>query len=212
MRWRHGVFCAVMAALAALSAGCQPDPLEYHSLDMSRSSNGDVRLPGGQPQPGPSAWNVSTSRAWKYIVIHHSASDTGNAATFDQMHRAKGWDGLGYHFVIDNGQGGTDGRVEVGYRWQQQKQGAHTGRTPDNEYNEAGIGICLVGDFTHRRPTARQLESLNNLVRFLCQRYGITSNHVIGHRDAPNAKTECPGDMLYDYVYQQLRPSLTAGR
>ena len=65
------------------------------------------------------------ARDWKWIVIHHSASDAGDAATFDQWHRKRGWDELGYHFVINNGEGQPDGLVEVGGRWLEQKQGAH---------------------------------------------------------------------------------------
>jgi 5-methylcytosine-specific restriction endonuclease McrA len=37
---------------------------------------------------------------------------------FDRSHRDKGWDELGYHFVIGNGTSSGDGVVEVGTRWQ----------------------------------------------------------------------------------------------
>src|SRR5262245_42419282 len=85
-------------------------------------------------------------RPWKWIVIHHSATPTGGAAVFDKMHRDKGWDELGYDFVIGNGTDSGNGQVEVGSRWPKQKWGAHA-KTPNNEYNERGIGICLVGNF-----------------------------------------------------------------
>jgi hypothetical protein len=78
--------------------------------------------------------------AWQWIVIHHSATTTGGAAAFDKMHRAKGWDELGYHFVIGNGTDTRDGQVEVGSRWPRQKWGAHA-KTPDNRFNDFGIGI-----------------------------------------------------------------------
>ena len=77
-----------------------------------------------------------------------------------------GWDELGYHFVIGNGRGTPDGMIEVGSRWHKQKHGAHC-KTPDNYFNNHGIGICLVGDFTKRRPSAAQMASLEQLVRFL---------------------------------------------
>ena len=52
------------------------------------------------------AWaSPRNPRPWRYIVIHHSATDAGNAGTFDLQHRRRGWDELGYHFGIDNGQG-----------------------------------------------------------------------------------------------------------
>ena len=128
---------------------------------------------------------------------------------FDRAHRARGWDELGYHFVIDNGHGGSDGRVEVGSRWIKQKWGAHCGGTPNNEYNNYGIGICLVGNFSKKLPSARQLRSLKKLLIFLMQRYNIPPSNVIGHRDAPGATTACPGDALYRYLNTVLRPELS---
>jgi len=115
----------------------------------------------GLPRPGPASassaapaevpvlaagagWDVRLGRNWRHIVIHHSATATGSAASFDREHRERGWEGLGYHFVIGNGTGTGDGQVEVGYRWRNQQRGAHAGNL---EYNEYGIGICLVGDF-----------------------------------------------------------------
>src|SRR5689334_10628503 len=47
------------------------------------------------------------TREWRYVVVHHSAGPSGNAAEFDKFHREeKHWEnGLGYHFVIGNGNG-----------------------------------------------------------------------------------------------------------
>src|SRR5579863_9129173 len=56
------------------------------------------------PTPSDAAWlPPHPSDRWQCIVIHHSASDVGGAERFDRWHRAKGWDELGYHFVIGNG-------------------------------------------------------------------------------------------------------------
>jgi hypothetical protein len=140
---------------------------------------------------GPSSWVPQVApRPWKWIVIHHSASPTGSMAVFDKEHRAKGWDGVGYHFVIGNGTNSGDGQVEVTPRWPIQKWGAHA-KTLDNRYNEFGIGICLVGNFDSTRPTARQMASLDKLVAYLMQTYHISPQNVIGHRDTK--PTECPG-------------------
>ena len=153
-------------------------------------------------------WSASNKRPWRYIVIHHSASPSGNAEQFDAAHRERGWDELGYHFVITNGQGGCDGQIEVGSRWRKQKQGAHCGGTPANEYNELGIGICLVGDFTTGMPTAAQLASLKRLTGYLVKTYQISPSQVITHQDAPNAHTECPGGQLHNYVHGPFRRSM----
>jgi len=131
------------------------------------------------------------SDRWRTIVIHHSATAVGGARSFDRGHKSKGWDELGYHFVIGNGTDTPDGLVEVGSRWHKQKHGAHC-KTPDNFYNEHGIGICLVGDFTKSRPTPRQMASLSRLVAFLTSRCGIPSDRVTTH-GAVTHKTACPG-------------------
>ncbi len=99
-------------------------------------------------------------RPWKYIVIHHSASDSGNAASMGKYHKNnRGWvNGLGYDFVIGNGNGSRDGQIEVGNRWNRQIDGAHAGNP---EYNKYGIGICLVGNFENDYPTNPQISSLS---------------------------------------------------
>ncbi|HUT29461.1 MAG TPA: peptidoglycan recognition family protein [Sedimentisphaerales bacterium] len=132
-------------------------------------------------------------RRWAWIVVHHSATDRGDAAAFDREHKERGWEGVGYDFVIGNGTGSGDGEVEVTYRWHQQKTGAHC-KTPNNWANEEAVGICLVGDFTRRAPTARQMRSLEELVEFLQKRYRIPKSRIYGHRNTPGAhETECPG-------------------
>jgi hypothetical protein len=134
-----------------------------------------------------------SERRWTAIVVHHSATDRGDAAAFGREHEERGWEGVGYDFVIGNGTGSGDGEVEVTFRWLQQKTGAHC-KTPNNWANEEAVGICLVGDFTKRAPTARQMRSLEALVEFLQKRYGIRKSRIYGHRNTPRAhETECPG-------------------
>ncbi len=134
------------------------------------------------------------SSRWKAIVVHHSATESGSAATFDKHHKEKGWDELGYHFVIGNGTDTPDGRIEIGPRWQKQKHGAHC-KTPSKYYNQHGIGICLVGDFTKEPPTRAQKAALVRLVRFLRAECGIALHEITTHK-AVTRKTACPGRHL----------------
>jgi hypothetical protein len=151
-------------------------------------------VPGRQGLSSERAWAITTApRAWKWIVIHHSATPSGSAAVFDRMHRQKGWDELGYHFVIGNGTDSGNGRVEVGPRWPRQKWGAHA-KTPDNRFNDYGIGVCLVGNFDIERPTPQQMQSLARLTAYLMQTYKIPAGNILGHRDTK--ATECPGRNL----------------
>jgi hypothetical protein len=145
----------------------------------------------------PRGWLPSSSaeKDWSAIIIHHSATQNGNAAIFDKMHREQnGWDGIGYDFLIGNGTDSGNGEVEVTFRWQKQIAGAHCGGTPGNWANEDGIGICLVGNFDNTTPTPQQMQSLARLVRFLQKRYGIPQNRILGHGSTPGAHvTHCPG-------------------
>ncbi len=128
---------------------------------------------------------------WKYIIIHHSATDVGNALDFYRAHRNRGWETLGYHFVIDDGSvGKQDGQVEVSPRWIKQLDGAHCNA---GGMNHVGIGICLVGNFSKEQPTAEQMKSLAYLVDLLRKEYKIPAGNIMGHGQVPGASTECPG-------------------
>lgn len=163
---------------------------QYHSPVKRRSTARPSRSVRGGQTWYPRGGRVSPR--WTTIVVHHSATTSGSAKTFDRFHRKKkGWDELGYHFVIGNGSGAADGLIEIGPRWHKQKHGAHC-KTPSNYYNEHGIGICLVGDFTRTRPTRRQLESLERLVRFLSDACHIPPSKITTH-GAVSRKTQCPG-------------------
>jgi hypothetical protein len=162
-------------------------------------------------QDVPHAWlpPAQLEKDWTAIVIHHSATENGNAAIFDRMHREENhWDGVGYDFVIGNGTNSGDGQVEVTFRWKQQRTGAHCGGTPNNWANVDGIGICLVGDFEHTTPTPRQLQSLSKLVHFLQKRYGIPRDRIFGHRNTPGARaTACPGTRFPMANFKQMLAS-----
>jgi hypothetical protein len=209
------IACGMGLALGLAAAGCQQPPrmvirdLPVDSILEDRPSPAPARpAPVTRAPAGalPAEWTPSAyARPWRWIVIHHSASPTGSAEVFDRWHRARGWDELGYHFVITNGHGGPDGQVQVGSRWTKQKWGAHCGGTPNNDYNNYGIGICLVGDFSRQLPSRAQRDSLRRLVLALADQYHIAPSDIIGHRDAPGASTDCPGDALHRWMCESLR-------
>ena len=129
---------------------------------------------------------------WTYIVIHHTATHDGNASSINKMHHQRGfWNGLGYHFLIDNG---TDtkgeGQIEIGPRWMKQLDGAHANA---DDMNIRGIGISLIGNFSETRVPSKQVDSLVYLVMLLMERYRIPYDHVIRHSDVKGKNTECPG-------------------
>ena len=138
---------------------------------------------------------------WEYVVLHHSATDEGNAIRIDRYHRERRkWpEGLAYHFVIGNGNGSGNGEIEVGNRWKKQIHGAHTANM---NLNQIAIGICLVGNFEEdNKPTNYQFESLTSLVNYVSKRYKIPESNVIMHNQVVQKGTLCPGK---NFPYEQL--------
>lgn len=116
-------------------------------------------------------------RTIKHIVIHCSATRAGkyfNAKDIDRWHRERGWNGIGYHYVIL-----LDGTIELGR--DVSKQGAHV-----KGYNKHSIGICYIGGLdAHGKPkdtrTLEQKISMFCLLQDLKDQY-ITAD-ILGHRD-----------------------------
>tara|TARA_R110002111_G_scaffold157300_1_gene223894 strand:+ start:3536 stop:3922 length:387 start_codon:yes stop_codon:yes gene_type:complete len=111
------------------------------------------------------------------IVIHCSASPNGREDTAEDIHRwhkEKGWDGIGYHYVIERKGKLVNGRPEY---W----QGAHA-----SGHNKNSLGICLIGT---DKFTIEQWSILENLVRKLLIKY--PQSKIIGHNEVSD-KT-CPG-------------------
>jgi N-acetyl-anhydromuramyl-L-alanine amidase AmpD len=131
------------------------------------------------------------SNKWKYIIIHHTATDIGSALLLDESHKNRGWAGLGYHFLINNNtENKPDGHIESSLRWLRQENGAHC---KASGMNEKGIGIAIVGNFSNGYISQKQLTTLIYAVNVLKKYYKIPNLNIIGHRDVPGANTECPG-------------------
>jgi N-acetyl-anhydromuramyl-L-alanine amidase AmpD len=192
----------------ALSSGtvpsCTPAPSLPPRLDFSQQAPSRALSPAaaplGTPSVSPLAVDVTSShpwqpeapaREWTSIVIHHTATDHGSVESINESHLEKKWLGIGYHFVIGNGSGMADGAIEPTFRWREQLHGAHAG---DDEYNQHGIGIALIGNFETERPTPAQLAAVKRLVGTLRAAHGIPAERVLGHSDVK--ATACPGKLF----------------
>jgi len=122
--------------------------------------------------------DLQTRSRTSRIVVHHSASADVSAAEIHRWHRARGWSGIGYHYVIRK-----NGNIELGRPVD--TVGAHT-----SGYNSTSIGICLTGNFMEETPSAEQLRALVGLIRYLEQQYGQLE--INRHQDL--SPTACPGD------------------
>lgn len=119
------------------------------------------------------------------IVVHHSASRadvTPAEIAAYQIGPPDNFPGIGYHFLVyaDGTVYQTNDIMTLSY---------HAGDGTDSPLNtnRTGVGVCLVGDFTHDPPPAEQLDATRELIAYL----GLP---FIPHREAYNTVTSCPGD------------------
>lgn len=119
------------------------------------------------------------------IIIHCSATPEGKdytVADIDSWHRARGFNGIGYHYVIYR-----DGSVHQGRPLD--KIGAHC-----RGHNNNSIGVCYIGGVAEDKVTPKdtrtkpQREALLFLLRSLKSEYPDAK--IYGHRDFSNKA--CP--------------------
>lgn len=128
------------------------------------------------------------------LIVHHTGgtdanplADTSNqtAAIIKEWHLKKGWNDIGYNWVIEKSGKIVKGRDES-------KEGAHT-----IGMNSKSIGVCIVGNFDATYPTKEQEQSFKTLYKELRSRYSVlTPDKVYPHRKYAN-KT-CYGKHLSD--------------
>lgn len=125
-------------------------------------------------------------RAINELVVHCSATPAGkafHASDIDRWHREKGWESIGYHFVIT-----LDGSIEPGRPVEE--AGAHV-----QGHNANSIGICLVGGVDATGTPAatfneRQYDALALVLHGL--RAQFPTSRILGHRDFPKVAKACP--------------------
>ena len=123
-----------------------------------------------------------------FIVIHCAATRPSldvDAAMIDKWHKAKGWQGIGYQWVIKR-----DGTIEEGR--ERDAQGAHV-----SGYNAVSLGICMAGGVSEKdgktpecNYSKAQWVALESLVERMVRCY--SSAVVQGHRDFPDVAKACP--------------------
>ncbi len=123
---------------------------------------------------------MGSLRQIDFIFVHHSASPDVSAQEIDGWHKAQGWAGIGYHYVVRASGEIEPGRTEIA-------NGAHC-----KGLNHNSIGICVTGDFTEHKPTNEQMASLVGLIVSLKRKY--PGAEVVRHSD--KAATECPGHLF----------------
>ena len=150
----------------------------------------------------------------KHIIVHHSAGQT-NSTDFSAVVRSywdyhvntKGWDDIGYNWLVDPNGIIYEGRGE-------NRQGAHFSCMNSNT-----TGICVIGNYETAIPANAAIESLQKFIAWeACSKdidvlghspHPISSStelvNVAGHRDGNNnpascTVTVCPGANLYSLL------------
>jgi len=128
----------------------------------------------------------------QFIIVHCSDSTWGTAREIRKWHLERGFNDIGYNYVILNGKLSTDfelpvlnGSIEVGRWWE--IDGAHT-----IGYNDRSIGICAIAKDTW---TSAQKLSLIQLCKTLIKQFDINPDNILGHCETDSGKKEsktCP--------------------
>lgn len=137
------------------------------------------------------------SKPVNYIVVHCSDSPNmlgdsrlDTAGSIHAWHTQRGWDGIGYHYVIDEMGREEQGRpVFLGTKtfW----EGAHV-----SGHNSVSIGICLIGkDHFHDSQLAAARKRIDSLIEIWPEA------KVLGHRDLDSRKT-CPNFDVAEWYYR----------
>ena len=112
----------------------------------------------------------------KYLVVHCSDTEQ-NWVTSDihQLHLKFGWDGIGYHKIIESRGKIVNGRPEY---W----VGAHV-----KGYNNKSLGVCLIGK------SEFNLFQMNSLKKVLIEWKSLYPKaQILGHRDVVKTHKTCP--------------------
>jgi hypothetical protein len=160
------------------------------------------------------------------LIVHHTDTqndDPDPAATVRAIYayhtQSRGWDDIGYNFLIDEA-----GRIYEG-RWARQYDPGEvpTGEDRDGNgvigahalnANTGSVGIALLGNFDNQLPTAAARKALDDLLAFKADIHQIdpmgatpfafgdgstkTFPNISGHRDT--YQTDCPGGETYDQL------------
>lgn len=119
------------------------------------------------------------------IIVHCSATPEGQnftAEDIDRWHKQKGWQGIGYHYVIY-----LDGSIHKGR--DESVIGAHC-----SGQNANSIGICYIGGVDkNNNPkdtrTEAQRQALIELLKSLKAKYPKAT--IYGHRNFANKACPC---------------------
>ena len=146
------------------------------------------------PPAGPAQVIYETSvplqrDAWRYVVIHAAGSSDAPAAS--QCHLR----------IEPDGKGGW--KVDATPHWAKQQPSTHV----TGFWQNASIGVCLIGDFSRQAPDREQFNLLVDLVNTLQEVCKIPADKVYLYSDLVSRSTS-PGEAFpaAKFASRLLRP------
>jgi hypothetical protein len=120
-----------------------------------------------------------------------------------------GWADIGYHFVMDKNNALFEARQLEGIFG----NGIFTlGSQVLGRNFEAGIGLCLLGDYETEAVDLNQQRALEKAMTALCRRYGLVSSQLTYHSQLAGDMRPCPGqnikakfDEIVEHVMENLK-------
>lgn len=121
------------------------------------------------------------------VIVHHSVSRSSTTAEeIDRWHRARGFNGPGYHFLVREYE---SGKWEVVDLRDEALEGAHA-----PGHNEHSLGVCIAGDYTKVELSQGAKDVLFAVLSWICRQLDLSPDQVKGHREVERpGYTECPG-------------------
>lgn len=137
---------------------------------------------------GLSFSSLSRRASTNRIIIHHAEANPASPQQIHSWHKANGWSGAGYHFLVRK-----DGSVyALRPEW---AIGAHASGA-----NSDSLGICFEGRYDFETMPDAQLNAGRELLAHLKSKYGISK--VQPHKEV--RPTSCPGKVFpYDALVNE---------
>ncbi len=194
---------------------------EHEQTTVVETSKAGAALPALQGMHSRSEWGArapkhtpSVASTVKLAVVHHSVSPNGYTPGqvpsvlrgIQAYHMdSRGWDDIGYNFVVDRYGGIWEGR---GGGADQPVVGAHA-----SGFNTGSVGVMVLGDFSSAQPTSASIQAAGTVIGWKLAlhdaepsgrvdfvsgggpRYAagtkVNLPRVVGHQDV--GSTSCPG-------------------
>ena len=112
---------------------------------------------------------------WDFIEVYYSGTNVGDIEEITRFNGFTNSEDVNYHFLVCNGTGGTNGKIQATTKWHRQRA-ALGGQ--DWFGNNQTVRICVVADGIKFLPTDCQLKRTTGLVEVLARKFDISAKRI----------------------------------